>query len=109
MLSVLLMTGLAQVGGWGSYRGHLSCHRQSELDFAGRTGTTAEAAVGEGPRVQTLTPPTKTDRKIGAAVRTDAKEVGWRKRDGGLMGMGTSVRPAVRRPHEKVGPAIWSP
>ena len=79
------------------------------MDFAGRTGTTVEAAVGEGAMVQTPTPPTKTDRKLGVEVRTDAKEVGWRKRDDGLMGMGTFVRPAVRRPHEKVGPAIRRP
>ena len=66
--------------------------------------------MGEGEMVQTPTPPpTKTDRKLGAAVRTDAKEVGWRRRDDVLMGMGTSVRPAVRRPQEKVGPAIRRP
>ena len=53
------------------------------------TGTTAEAAVREGAMVQTPTPPpTDTDRKLGAADRTDAKEVGWRRRDDGLGGMG---------------------
>ena len=71
---------------------------------------TAEAAMGEGGMVQTPPPPpTNTDRKLGAADRTDAKEVGRRIRNDELMGMGTSVRPAVRRPHEKVGPAIWRP
>ena len=73
------------------------------------TKKTAEAAVGEGAMVQTPTPPTKTDRKPGAVVRTDAEEVGWRRRDDGLMGTGTSVGPAIRRPQEKVGPAIRRP
>ena len=62
---------------------------------AAETGITAEAAVGKGAMVQTPTPPTKADRKLGAAVRTDAKEVGWRRRDDGLMGMETSVGPAI--------------
>ena len=35
------------------------------------TEITAEAAVGEGAMVQTPTPPTKTDSKLGEAVRTD--------------------------------------
>ena len=68
------------------------------MDVVGRTGTTAEAAVDEGAMVQTPTPPTKTDRKLEAAVRTNAKEVGRRRRDDGLMRMVTFVRPAVRRP-----------
>ena len=55
---------------------------------AAETDITAEAEVGEGTMVQTPTPPTKTDRKLGAAVRTDAKEVGRRIRDDGLMGVG---------------------
>ena len=99
---------------------------------ATETVITAEAAVGEGAIVQTPTPPTKTDRKLEAADRTDAKEVGRRRWDDGLSGMGkppwgqpsaptgeggashlaptkegeTSVGPAIRRPQEKVGPAI---
>ena len=48
----------------------------------------AEAAVGEGAIVQTPTTLTKKDRKIEAADRTDAKEVGRRRRDGRLRGMG---------------------
>ena len=76
---------------------------------AAETEITTEAAVGEGAMVQILTPSTKMDRKLGAAVRTDVKEVGRRRRDDGLMRMGTSVRPVVRRPHEKLGPAIQSP
>ena len=55
---------------------------------AAETDKTAEAAVGEGAMVQTPPPPTKTDIKLGAAVRMDAKEVGRSRRDGGLMGMG---------------------
>ena len=74
------------------------------------TEITAEAAVGEGGMVQTPTPPpTKTDRKLGVEVRTDVTEVGRRRRDYGLMGMGTSVKPAVRLPQEKVGPSIRRP
>ena len=59
------------------------------------TDITAEAAVGEGAMVQTPTPPTKTDRKLGEAIRTNAKELVWRRWDVGLMGMGTSVGPAI--------------
>ena len=33
-------------------------------------------------------PPTKTDRKLGAADKTDVKELGWRRQDNGLVGMG---------------------
>ena len=76
---------------------------------AAETDKAAEAAVGEGEMVQTITPPTKTDRKLKAAVRTDAKEVCRSRRDYALMAMGTSMGPAVRRPQEKVGPAIRSP
>ena len=43
-------------------------------------GTTAEAAVRKGGMVQTPTPPpTKTGRKLGAADRPVAKEVGRRR------------------------------
>ena len=53
------------------------------------TEITAEAAVRKGGMVQKLTPPpTKTDRKLGAADITVAKEVGQRKRNDGLGGMG---------------------
>ena len=44
---------------------------------AAETVRTAEGEVGVGEMVQPRTPPpTKTDRKIGVAVRTDRKEVG---------------------------------
>ena len=62
---------------------------------AEETEITAEAAVGEGEMVQTPPPPpppththTKTDRKLGAADRTDAKEVGRRRGEDRLRGMG---------------------
>ena len=71
--------------------------------------TDKTAAVDEGAMVQTPTSPTKTYRKLGAAVRTDGKDVGQRRRDNGLMGMGTSVRTAVRCPQEKVGLAMRRP
>ena len=45
--------------------------------------------MGEEEMVQTPTPPPpKTDRKIGVEDRTDVKEVGRRRRDDGLRGMG---------------------
>ena len=65
---------------------------------AAETDITAEWTVDEKAMVQKTTPPTKTDRKLGAAVRTDAKEVGRCRRDDVLMGMGTSVGTAGRRP-----------
>ena len=64
---------------------------------------------GRGGNGLNTTPPIKTDRKLGVAVRTDAEEVGWRRQDNVLIGMGTSVGPAVRCTQEKVGPAIWRP
>ena len=76
---------------------------------ASETDKTAEAAVGEGEMVQTSTPPTKTDGKLGSEVRTDGKEVGRRRRDDGMVRMGTCAHPDVRCPQEKVGPAIWRP
>ena len=65
--------------------------------------------MGVGEMVQPQSPPTKTDRKLGAAVRTDRKEVGRRRQDGGLMEMVSSVRPAVRRPQENLVPSIGRP
>ena len=47
---------------------------------AADTVRTAEAEVGVGKMVQPRTPTTKTDRKISAAVRTDRKEVGRRRK-----------------------------
>ena len=76
---------------------------------AEETVKTAEAEVGVGEMVQPQTLLTKTDRNLGEAVRTEGKEVGRRRRDDGVMGMGSSVRPAVRRPQENLGPAIGRP
>ena len=75
----------------------------------GRDGQNGGGGGGRGGNGSTTNPPTKTDRKLGEAVRTDGKEVGWRRRDNGLMGMGPSMRTAVRRPQEKLGPAIGRP
>ena len=81
MLLVLLMVGRARVGVHGSYRGHSSCNPRSDLDFMGRTGTTADWGAREGAMVQTPTPHTKAGRKIGAVDRTVEKEVGQCRRN----------------------------
>ena len=82
---------------------------RSVLDVAGSDRHNGRGGGGRGVNGSNTNPPTKTDRKLRAVVRTDAKEVGRRRQDYGLMGMGTSVRPAVRRPQEKVGPSIRRP
>ena len=66
------------------------------------TEITEEAVVREGEMVQTPTPPTKTDRKLGAADRTAAKEVGRRILNDGLGGWGNICEFSHRRPQEKV-------
>ena len=76
---------------------------------AAETGKTAEAEVGVGEMVQPQTSPTKTDRNLWAAVRTERKEIGRRRRDDRVMWMGSSVRRAVRYPQEKLGSAIGRP
>ena len=67
------------------------------------TEITAEATVREGAMVQTPTPPppTNTDRKLGAADRTVAKEVGRRRRKDGLGGWGNISEVSHRCPQEK--------
>ena len=70
------------------------------------TEITAEAAVYEGEMVQTPTPPTKKDRKIGAAERTVAKEVGRSRGNDGLGGWGKIHEVSHWRPQEKVGSSI---
>ena len=65
------------------------------------TEITEEAAVREGAMIQTPTPPTKTDRKLGAADRTDAKEVGRCRRNDGLGGWGNIREVSHQRPQEK--------
>ena len=64
-------------------------------------GTTAEVAMCEGAMVQTLTPPTKTVRKLGAADRPVAKEVGWSRKSDGLGGWGNIREVSNWRPQEK--------
>ena len=49
-----IMAGRARIGGRGSYRGHSGWNPQSELDFVGGTGTTAESGVHEGGLVKTI-------------------------------------------------------
>ena len=51
---------------------------------AAETEMMVGAAVSEGAMVQTPTPPTKMDRKLGVADRTDTKEVSWCRQDDGL-------------------------
>ena len=70
------------------------------------TEITEEAAVHEGAMVQTPTSPTKTDRKLGAADRTDTKEVGRSRRNNGLGEWGNIREVSHRSPQETVGPAI---
>ena len=60
-----------------------------------------EAAVRKGEMVQTPTPTTKTDRKIGAADRMDAREVGRCRKNDGLGGWGNIHEISHRRPQEK--------
>ena len=47
-------------------------------------GTSVEEVVRNGAMLQTPTPPTKRGRKLGAADRPVAKEVGWHRRNNGL-------------------------
>ena len=50
------------------------------VTLMGEMEITAEAEVHEGDMVTTpIPPPTKTDRKCGAAIRTVGKEVGRRR------------------------------
>ena len=106
----------ASHGGTWDMGGYRNSEAQNGSRFGGRCGSGRDrqngggggGRGGNGPTT-TPPPPTKTDRNLGLAVRTEGKEVGWRRRDDGLMGMGSSVRPAVRRPQENLGPAIGRP
>ena len=74
---------------------------EAEMEIA------AEAAVCEVAMVQTQPPPpTNTDRKLGAADRTVAKEVRRHRRNDGLGGWGNNREVSNRRPQEKVGSDI---
>ena len=56
--------------------------------------------------VQTPTPPTKMNIKLGAADRTIVKEVGRRRRNYGLGLWGNIREVSHQRPQEKLGSAI---
>ena len=51
-----IMVGRERVSGRVSYRGHLGCNPRSDLDFTGRTGTTAELGVRKEGLVKTIPP-----------------------------------------------------
>ena len=104
----------ASHGGTWDRGGYWNLDNQNSTRFGGGRGRRGggrdrhigRGGGGRGCNGSNTNPPTKTDRKLEAAVRTDAKEVGCCRRDDGLMGMGTYVRPAVRHSQEKVGSAI---
>ena len=73
----------------------------------GRYGQNGGGGGGRGGNSSnTNPPPTKTDRKLRAAVRTDAKEVGQRRWDDGLGVWENICEVSHRRPQEKVGSDI---
>ena len=47
MIQLFQMILTTKLGGWRSYKGYSSWSPQSELNVAGRTRTTAEAALGK--------------------------------------------------------------
>ena len=53
-----------------------------------RTGITAEAEVRKRTMLKTPNNPTRMDRECGTAVRTVRKEVGWRRENDLIGGMG---------------------
>ena len=74
-----------------------------------KTEITVEATVCKGAMVQTTPPPpTNTDRKLGAADITVAKEVSRYRRNNGLGGWGNIHEVSHWRPHKKVGSYISS-
>ena len=70
---------ITDIGTWRHRTARYSVAEVAEEE----TGTKSEAAVREGAMVQTPPPPTNTDRKLGAADRPVAKEVGGRRRNDG--------------------------
>ena len=56
-----------------------------------RTEITAELKVREGEMVTTPTPQTSTDRECREAVRTVGMEVGRRRENGLIGGMGKNI------------------
>ena len=67
-----IMGGRALVGRWGSYGGNLGWNPWGELDFTGRTETTAELGLHEGDLFTTPFLPTRMDRKKYLGVRKGA-------------------------------------
>ena len=65
------------------------------------TGATGKAEVREGTMVQTTTPHTKMGRKLGAADRPVAKEVGRRRQNNGLGGWVNIHEVSHQNPQEK--------
>ena len=59
-----IMAGRVRVGGRGSYEGRPGWNPRVELDFTGRTETTAESGVHEGGLVTIPYLPTRIDRDI---------------------------------------------
>ena len=72
------------------------------------TVRSAEVEVVVGEIVQPQTPPHQEVQKNRGGGQ-NGQEGGRSAYNDGLMGMGSSVRPAVRRPHEKLGTAIGHP
>ena len=77
----------ASHGGSWDRSGYINTEAQKSSRFGGgrggrgggRYGQNGEGGGGRGGNGPTTNPPTKTDMKIGAAVRTDRKEVGRRR------------------------------
>ena len=78
------------VGEHASHRGHRdrggywNSENQNGARFGGgrvggRDENNGRGGGRRGGNVSNTNPPTKTDRKLGAADRTDAKEVSWRR------------------------------
>ena len=73
----------ASHGGSWDRSGYINTEAKKGSRFGGgsggrggsRDGQNGEGGCGRGGNGPTTNPPTKTDRKIGAAVRTDRKEV----------------------------------
>ena len=76
----------ASHGGHSDRGGYRNSENQNGARFvggcgSGRDGNTGGGGSGRGGNGPNTNPPTKTDRKLRAADRTDAKEVGWRRQD----------------------------
>ena len=95
-------------GHWdrGGLHGNRNSETQNGARFGGGRGGGKYGNNGGGGGVRggngsKTNPPTKMDRKPGAAERTVAKEVGRRRRNDGLGGCGNICEVSHRRPQEK--------